>query len=69
MILAAGAVGTPVILQRSGVGDAALLGALGVDPVADLPGVVLEAVHWAAMSPAATTVKAPVGGSVVPVVP
>lgn len=39
VVLAAGAVGTPVVLQRSGVGDAALLGALGIAPVADLPGV------------------------------
>ncbi|TFE47412.1 glucose-methanol-choline oxidoreductase [Streptomyces sp. ICN441] len=39
VVLSAGAVGTPVILQRSGVGDAGLLGALGVTPVVDLPGV------------------------------
>ncbi|UQI46904.1 GMC family oxidoreductase N-terminal domain-containing protein [Streptomyces sp. HU2014] len=37
--LCAGAYGTPVILHRSGVGPAALLGSLGVDVVADLPGV------------------------------
>lgn len=37
--LCAGAIGTPVILQRSGVGPAAELAALGVEPVADLPGV------------------------------
>ncbi|MER6031745.1 GMC family oxidoreductase N-terminal domain-containing protein [Streptomyces sp. NPDC001851] len=39
VVLCAGAVGTPAILQRSGVGDAALLRALGITPVADLPGV------------------------------
>ncbi|MYU05133.1 glucose-methanol-choline oxidoreductase [Streptomyces sp. SID8366] len=39
VVLSAGAVGTPVILQRSGVGGAALLRALGITPVADLPGV------------------------------
>ncbi|MFH8337780.1 GMC family oxidoreductase [Streptomyces sp. AM6-12] len=39
VVLSAGAIGTPVILQRSGVGAAALLRALGITPVADLPGV------------------------------
>ncbi|MFI0987012.1 GMC family oxidoreductase [Streptomyces exfoliatus] len=39
VVLSAGAVGTPVILQRSGVGPAGLLRSLGVTPVADLPGV------------------------------
>ncbi|PVC79491.1 GMC family oxidoreductase [Streptomyces sp. CS131] len=39
VILCAGAVGTPVVLQRSGVGDARLTAALGVPVVADLPGV------------------------------
>ncbi|GAA2248872.1 MULTISPECIES: GMC family oxidoreductase [Kitasatospora] len=39
VVLSAGAVGTPVILQRSGVGDAALLRVLGITPVVDLPGV------------------------------
>ena len=37
--LCAGAVGTPLILQRSGVGDADRLRSLGVDVVAHLPGV------------------------------
>ena len=37
--LCAGAIGTPSILQRSGVGDAARLRTLGVPVVADLPGV------------------------------
>jgi choline dehydrogenase len=39
VVLCAGAVGTPVVLQRSGVGSARLSAALGVTPVADLPGV------------------------------
>ncbi|WP_017579000.1 GMC family oxidoreductase [Nocardiopsis valliformis] len=39
VVLCAGAIGTPVVLQRSGVGAARLSAALGVAPVADLPGV------------------------------
>lgn len=43
VVLSAGAVLTPAILQRSGVGPAGLLRALGVDVVADLPvGVGLQ---------------------------
>ena len=38
-ILAAGAIGSPAILQRSGIGPAASLRALGIEPVHDLPGV------------------------------
>jgi len=37
--LSAGAISTPAILQRSGIGDAGRIGALGLDVVADLPGV------------------------------
>ncbi|MEU9983166.1 GMC family oxidoreductase [Streptomyces sp. NPDC050856] len=37
--LCAGAIGTPAVLMRSGVGPAALSAALGVTPVVDLPGV------------------------------
>jgi choline dehydrogenase len=37
--LAAGAIGSPAILLRSGIGPRAALAALGVEPVADLPGV------------------------------
>ncbi|HYE44821.1 MAG TPA: GMC family oxidoreductase N-terminal domain-containing protein [Caulobacter sp.] len=37
--LAAGAIGSPAILQRSGVGDAARLRALGIAPVHHAPGV------------------------------
>ena len=39
MVLAAGSYGTPAILQRSGVGDPALLRAAGIEPLVDLPGV------------------------------
>jgi choline dehydrogenase-like flavoprotein len=39
IVLAAGAIGSPAILQRSGIGDAAALATLGIAPVADLPGV------------------------------
>ncbi|WP_200933315.1 MULTISPECIES: GMC family oxidoreductase [unclassified Sphingomonas] len=39
VILATGAVGTPKLLQLSGVGEAARLKRLGIEPVHDLPGV------------------------------
>jgi choline dehydrogenase len=39
VVLSAGAIGTPVILLRSGIGSALLCSALGVTPVVDLPGV------------------------------
>jgi choline dehydrogenase len=39
MILCGGAINTPQILQLSGVGSARELEALGISPVADLPGV------------------------------
>ena len=39
VIVAAGAVNSPQILELSGVGDGARLKALGIDVVADLPGV------------------------------
>jgi choline dehydrogenase-like flavoprotein len=38
-LLASGAMGSPVVLQRSGIGDAEKLRALGVAPVHHLPGV------------------------------
>jgi choline dehydrogenase len=37
--LAAGAIGSPAILLRSGIGPNGALARLGIDPVADLPGV------------------------------
>lgn len=39
MILCSGAVGSPAILQRSGIGPADWLSAMGIDIVADRPGV------------------------------
>jgi choline dehydrogenase-like flavoprotein len=39
VVLAAGAVGTPQLLELSGIGDGARLQALGIDPVRHLPGV------------------------------
>jgi len=39
VVLAAGAIGSPSILQRSGIGDGDQLSQLGIDTVAHLPGV------------------------------
>ncbi|NUS17480.1 MAG: GMC family oxidoreductase [Streptomyces sp.] len=39
IVLCAGGVGTPALLWRSGLGPAARLRELGIDPLADLPGV------------------------------
>ena len=39
VILSSGAIGSPAILERSGIGDAARLRDLGIAPIADLPGV------------------------------
>jgi choline dehydrogenase len=39
VVLAAGAVGTPHLLELSGIGDGAKLQALGIETVRDLPGV------------------------------
>ena len=39
VVLAAGAYGSPAILQRSGVGDPVSLRAAGITPVLDIPGV------------------------------
>ncbi len=39
VILCGGAINTPQLLQLSGIGNASELTALGIDPVADLPGV------------------------------
>jgi choline dehydrogenase len=38
-VLAAGAIGSPAILQRSGIGDAGKLGSLGIQSTCHLPGV------------------------------
>jgi 5-(hydroxymethyl)furfural/furfural oxidase len=42
VILSAGAIGSPALLLRSGIGPACELKALGIAPVADLPGVGRE---------------------------
>ena len=39
VLLAAGAIGSPAVLERSGIGDAARLAELGIAPLADLPEV------------------------------
>ncbi|MBV1690748.1 GMC family oxidoreductase N-terminal domain-containing protein [Novosphingobium sp. G106] len=39
VLLAAGAIGSPAVLERSGIGDAARLGALGIAPLVDRPEV------------------------------
>jgi choline dehydrogenase-like flavoprotein len=39
VLLASGAIGSPAVLQRSGIGDAAKLRELGIAPVHHLPGV------------------------------
>ena len=39
VVLAAGSINSPKILQLSGIGNAAMLKELGIDPVADRPGV------------------------------
>lgn len=39
VVLSAGAVGSPALLERSGIGDGARLQGLGIETVADLPGV------------------------------
>ena len=39
VVLAAGAIGSPQLLQLSGIGPAALLHAHGIEPLVDLPGV------------------------------
>jgi len=39
VVIACGAIGSPLLLQRSGIGDATTLMSFGVDPVTDLPGV------------------------------
>ena len=41
VVLAAGAYGSPAVLQRSGVGDPEALRAVGIEPVLELPGVGL----------------------------
>ncbi|KAB8267611.1 GMC oxidoreductase-domain-containing protein [Aspergillus minisclerotigenes] len=42
VVLSSGALGTPLVLERSGVGDPEVLGKAGVDVVAEVPGVGAE---------------------------
>ncbi|CEL53372.1 Alcohol oxidase OS=Pichia angusta GN=MOX PE=3 SV=1 [Rhizoctonia solani AG-1 IB] len=39
VVVSAGAIGSPIVLQRSGLGEASRLSKLGIDVVVDLPGV------------------------------
>lgn len=39
VLLTAGTFGSPAVLQRSGIGDAAALRQVGIDPIVNLPGV------------------------------
>src|ERR1022692_1133202 len=63
--LTAGAVATPLILQRSGIGDARMLAAAGIEPAADLPGVGSNLIDhpavviWAVPLPGICTRDAP----------
>lgn len=60
VILSAGAIGTPVILLRSGIGPAAELEALGIPVVQDSPGVGKN-LHDHLLSPVIFTTERPVG--------
>ncbi|WEK62463.1 MAG: FAD-dependent oxidoreductase [Candidatus Microbacterium colombiense] len=60
VILSAGAIGTPVILLRSGIGPAAELEALGIPVVHDAPGVGKN-LHDHLLSPVIFTTQRPVG--------
>ncbi|MFJ4044606.1 GMC family oxidoreductase [Microbacterium sp. NPDC089987] len=60
VVLAAGAIGSPVILLRSGIGPADELSALGIPVVADLPGVGRN-LHDHLLSPVIFTTQRPVG--------
>jgi len=60
VILAAGAIGSPVILLRSGIGPAADLTALGIPVVQDSPGVG-QNLHDHLLSPVIFTTGRPVG--------
>lgn len=60
VILSAGAIGTPVILLRSGIGPAAELEALGIPVVQDAPGVGKN-LHDHLLSPVIFTTERPVG--------
>ncbi len=50
VIVCAGAIESPLLLQRSGIGDAAYLRSVGVEPVADLPDVGRHLVEHLSLS-------------------
>jgi choline dehydrogenase-like flavoprotein len=60
LILSAGAIGSPVILLRSGIGPAAELEALGIEVVQDSPGVGKN-LHDHLLSPVIFTTERPIG--------
>lgn len=60
VVLSAGAIGSPVILLRSGIGPADELTALGIPVVADAPGVGKN-LHDHLLSPVIFTTERPVG--------
>jgi choline dehydrogenase len=61
--LAAGAIGTPAILLRSGVGPADELNEFGIAPAADLPGVGANLIDHARVNINLTTLSAPLEDS------
>jgi alcohol oxidase len=42
LVIVSGTISSPIILQRSGIGDLAKLCKVGVKPLVDLPGVSLN---------------------------
>ena len=60
VVLSAGAIGSPVILLRSGIGPADELAALGIPVVVDAPGVGRN-LHDHLLSPVIFTTERPVG--------
>lgn len=59
VVVSCGAMGTPLVLERSGVGDPKILRKAGVDVVADVPGVgaeyqdhhLLTYAYWSSLKP------------------
>lgn len=64
VVLSSGTLGTPQILERSGVGDAKLLKKLDLKVVSDLPGVGYVSVFFLVhMSPTSCELQRSVSGS------
>ncbi|MBC9937206.1 MULTISPECIES: GMC family oxidoreductase [unclassified Leucobacter] len=61
VVLSAGALGSPAILQRSGIGAAETLRTAGIDPVLELPGVG-ENLHDHLLSPVIFSTEREIGG-------